>query len=206
MLDDKTLLVAVKALTESDPHLRMVVDRYGPPPLWGREPGFPSLLKIILEQQVSLASAQATYDKLLAKVNPLTPEGLLRLSDEELKATGFSRQKTRYVRIMAEAIIDGSIDLDGLSRLDDEEVMKTLTALTGIGPWTAGIYLLMIMGRPDVWPKGDLALLSAMRDVKELETIPSNEEAAVIAENWRPWRAVGARILWHHYLCERGRS
>ena len=124
MLDDKSLLVGVKDLTESDPHLRMVVDRYGPPPLWDRDPGFPSLLKIILEQQVSLASAQATYDKLLAKVNPLTPESLLLLSDEELKSVGFSRQKTRYTRILAEAIIKGSLDLDGLQRLDDEEVMR----------------------------------------------------------------------------------
>jgi len=206
MLDKESLLVGVKTLTESDSHLREVVDRYGPPPLWGREPGFPSLLKIILEQQVSLASAQATYDKLLTWVNPLTPEGLLRLSDEELKAAGFSRQKTRYVRILAEAIIDGSLDIDGLNHLDDEEVMRTLTALTGIGPWTAGIYLLMILGRPDVWPRGDLALLSALRDVKELDSIPSNDEAALIAEGWRPWRAVAARILWHHYLCERGRS
>ena len=108
MLDEHSLLIGVKALTESDPHLRKVVDRYGPPPLWDREPGFPSLLKIILEQQVSLASAQATYDKLLARVNPLTPEGLLCLSDEELKAAGFSRQKTRYSRILAEEIISGA--------------------------------------------------------------------------------------------------
>jgi len=206
VLDRESLLVAVKALTETDPHLRRVVNRYGSPPLWGREPGFPSLLKIILEQQVSLASAQATYDKLLARVNPLTPEGLLSLSDEELKVAGFSRQKTRYVRILAEAIISGSLDLDGLNHLDDEEVTSTLTFLTGIGPWTAGIYLLMIMGRPDVWPRGDLALLSAMRDVKELDHVPSNDEAEVIAEGWRPWRAVAARILWHYYLCERGRS
>ncbi len=206
MLDDNSLLIGVKALTESDPHLRRVVDRYGSPPLWDRDPGFPSLLKIILEQQVSLASAQATYDKLLAKVNPLTPEGLLRLSDDELKAVGFSHQKTRYVRILAEEIRCGSLDLDGLQRLDDEEVMGTLTSLIGIGPWTAGIYLLMALGRPDVWPRGDLALLSAMSEVKELEYVPSNDEAAIIAAGWRPWRSVAARILWHHYLSERGRG
>ncbi len=206
MLDSKSLLIGVKALTESDPYLRRVVDRYGPPPLWGRDPGFPSLLKIILEQQVSLASAQATYDKLLVRANPLTPDNLLRLSDEELKSAGFSRQKTRYVRILAEAIISDSLDLDGLQRLDDEEVMRVLTSLTGIGPWTAGIYLLMVMRRPDVWPRGDLALLSAMRDVKELGVIPGNDEASIIADGWRPWRAVAARILWHHYLSERGRS
>ena len=206
VLDDKSLLIGVKALTKSDPHLRRVVERYGPPPLWDREPGFPSLLKIILEQQVSLASAQATYNKLLAKADPLMPESLLRLSDEELKSVGFSRQKTRYARILAEAIIKGSLDLDGLQRLDDEEVMNTLTSLTGIGPWTAGIYLLMVLRRPDVWPRGDLALLSAMRDVKELECVPSNDDATNIADSWRPWRSVAARILWHHYLSERGKS
>ena len=206
VLDDKSLLIGVKALAESDPHLRRVVDRYGSPPLWDRDPGFPSLLKIILEQQVSLASAQATYDKLLAKAGPLTPESLLRLSDDELKSVGFSHQKTRYARILAEAIISGSLDLDGLQRLDDEEVMDALTSLTGIGPWTAGIYLLMVLRRPDVWPRGDLALLSAMRDVKELECVPSNDEATKIAHNWRPLRSVAARILWHHYLSERGRS
>lgn len=206
MLDEKSLLIGVEALTESDHHLRNVVDRYGPPPLWDREPGFPSLLKIILEQQVSLASAQATYDKLLSKVNPLTPEGLLCLSDEDLRAAGFSRQKTRYSRILAGEIISGSLDLDGLNHLDDAAVMTALTSLTGIGPWTAGIYLLMVMGRPDVWPKGDLALLSAMRDVKELDVIPGNEDAAAIADGWRPWRSVAARILWHHYLSKRGRS
>jgi len=206
VLDEKSLLIGVKALTESDPHLRSVVERYGPPPLWDREPGFPSLLKIILEQQVSLASAQATYDKLLSRVNPLTPEGLLLLSDEEMKAAGFSRQKTIYSRILAGEILSGSLDLDGLNHLDDAEVMKVLTSLTGIGPWTAGIYLLMVMGRPDVWPRGDLALLLAMRDVKELDGKPGNEDAAVIAEGWRPWRSVAARILWHHYLSERGRS
>ena len=182
------------------------MDRYGPPPLWDRDTGFPSLLKIILEQQVSLASAQATYDKLLAKANPLTPESLLHLSDDELKAAGFSRQKTRYARILAEETRCGSLDLHGLQRLDDKEVMGALTSLTGIGPWTAGIYLLMALRRPDVWPRGDLALLSAMRDVKELDDIPGNDEAAIIADGWRPWRSVAARILWHHYLSERGRG
>ena len=136
----------------------------------------------------------------------MTPEGLLRLSDDELKAVGFSHQKTRYVRILAEKIRCGSLDLDGLQRLDDEEVMGALTSLTGIGPWTAGIYLLMALGRPDVWPRGDLALLSAMSEVKELERVPSNDEAAIIADGWRPWRSVAARILWHHYLSERGRG
>ncbi len=189
-----------------DPNLAKVVETYGPPPLWDREPGFPSLLKIILEQQVSLQSAQATYDKLVARLGNLTPESFLTLNDVELKEDGFSRQKSRYGRILAQSIIDGSTDLFALEELSDAEVAEKLTSLTGIGPWTAGIYLLMILCRPDVWPRGDLALLKAMKEVKGLEDVPDNETAAEIAEAWSPWRSVAARILWHHYLSERGRS
>lgn len=205
MLDENSMMKGVNDLTRSDPDLRRVIDMYGPPPLWDRAPGFPSLLKIILEQQVSLASAQATYDKLLSMVHTLTPESLLSLDDEELKAAGFSRQKTRYAGILAEAIMNGSLDLDSLPHLSNDDVMNELISLKGIGPWTAGIYLLMVLRRPDVWPRGDLALLKSMRDVKGLEKMPSDDEAELIAENWRPWRAVAARILWHSYLCERGR-
>lgn len=206
ILDQSTLLDGVKWLCEVDPNLAKVVETYGPPPLWDREPGFPSLLKIILEQQVSLQSAQATYDKLVARLGNLTPESFLTLNDVELKEDGFSRQKSRYGRILAQSIIDGSTDLFALEELSDAEVAEKLTSLTGIGPWTAGIYLLMILCRPDVWPRGDLALLKAMKEVKGLEDVPDNETAAEIAEAWSPWRSVAARILWHHYLSERGRS
>ena len=195
-MDLDRLEADVAALAARHELFERLQTRNGSPPLWRREPSFPTVVRLILEQQVSLASAQATYDKLLSRVNPLTSEGLLCLSDEELKAAGFSRQKTRYSRILADEILTGSLDLDGLNHLDDAEVRKVLTSLTGIGPGTAGIYLLMVMGRPDVWPKGDLALLLAMRDVKELASKPSNEDAALIAECWRPWRSVAARILW----------
>ncbi len=191
-------------LADVDPELGQVVKKYGPPPVWGREPGFPALLKIILEQQVSLASAQSTYDKLIAKLGSLTLESFLTLDDVQLKEAGFSRQKTRYGRILANAILDGSLDILGLEDLSDEEVEKQLTALTGIGKWTAGIYLLMILGRPDIWPRGDLALNKAMMEVKGLETVPDKDMAEKIAESWSPWRSVAARILWHHYLSKRG--
>ena len=204
ILDKITLLEGVKWLSEKDPDLGKVISEYGPPPLWDRVPGFPSLLKIILEQQVSLASAQSTYDKLVAKLGTLTPESFLTLDDAELKGCGFSRQKTRYGRILANSILDGSLDLYGLESLTNGEVEEKLTALTGIGKWTAGIYLLMILCRPDVWPRGDLALNKAMMEVKGLETVPNNDLAEEIAENWRPWRSVAARILWHHYLKGRG--
>ena len=203
-LDHITLLEGVKWLSEKDPDLGKVISEYGPPPLWDREPGFPSLLKIILEQQVSLASAQSTYDKLVAKLGTLTPESFLTLDDAELKKAGFSRQKTRYGRVLVHSILDGSLDLHRLESLSNSEVEERLTALTGIGKWTSGIYLLMILCRPDVWPRGDLALNKAMMEVKSLETVPNNDLAEKIAENWRPWRSVAARILWHHYLGGRG--
>lgn len=203
-INESTLLQGVEWLSKVDPELANVVDNFGPPPVWDREPGFPSLLKIILEQQVSLASAQSTYDKLIAKLGSLTPESFLTLDDSELKTTGFSRQKTRYGRVLANSIIDGSLDIKGLEDLSDEEVEKALTALTGIGKWTSGIYLLMILDRPDIWPRGDLALNKAMMEVKGLETVPDNDRAEKIAENWSPWRSVAARILWHHYLSKRG--
>ncbi len=126
------------------------------------------------------------------------------MDDAELKECGFSRQKTRYGRILANSILDGSLDLYGLESLTNGEVEEKLTALTGIGKWTAGIYLLMILCRPDVWPRGDLALNKAMMEVKGLETVPNNDLAEEIAENWRPWRSVAARILWYHYLKGRG--
>ena len=202
-LDDKTLLDGVKWLSGLDPNLGAAVDEFGAPPLWDRDSGFPSLLKIILEQQVSLSSAQSTYDKLVEKIGRLTPETFLTLDDIELKSAGFSRQKTRYGRILANSILDGTIDLHELNDLPDDEVEIKLTGLTGIGKWSAGIYRLMVLGRPDVWPRGDLALNKAMMDVMGLESVPDNDKAEEIAERWRPWRSVAARILWHHYLSRR---
>jgi DNA-3-methyladenine glycosylase II len=199
-IDETTLLEGVNWLIDDDPFLRKAVEKNGLPPLWEREPGFPSLLKIILEQQVSLASAKATYNKLLTKLDVLTPESFLSLDDRELKKVGFSRQKTRYGRILAKSVLDGSLDLTKLGNLSDKEVENKLTSIPGIGKWTASIYLLMVLGRPDIWPKGDLALNKALMKVKELEKIPDNNLAEEIAEGWRPYRSVAARILWHYYL------
>ncbi|MEZ4620643.1 MAG: hypothetical protein R2867_34750 [Caldilineaceae bacterium] len=155
---------------------------------------------MILEQQVSLASAKAAFDKLLAVVGELTPVTLLAQDDETLRAAGFSQQKTRYSRILAEAILDGDLDLASLHELDDLTVHRSLTALTGIGPWTAEVYLLMCLRRPDIWPGGDLALQAAIQTIKGLEKRPNAVETRPFAEAWRPWRAVAARILWHDYL------
>jgi DNA-3-methyladenine glycosylase II len=157
----------------------------------------------VLEQQVSLASAQAAFDRLVAATDPLTPARFLTLTDGELLAIGFSRQKARSGRAIATALIDGSLDLDALAALDDEGVQRSLEAIPGIGRWTSTIYLLMVLGRPDVWPVGDMALATAIGQAKDLAARPGPDELAVIGEAWRPWRSVAARLFWHDYLGRR---
>jgi DNA-3-methyladenine glycosylase II len=195
-----TLPDALADLTGRDLRLARIVAEFGPPPLWARKPGFPTLLRIILEQQVSLASARAAFDRLLAVATPLTPERFLELDDVTLKTAGFSRQKTRYGRELARAILSGDLDLAALAALDDHAVHAELTKIVGIGRWTADIYLLMALCRPDAWPAGDLALAIAARGAFDLPSVPSPSELTALGEPWRPWRAVAARILWHFYL------
>jgi DNA-3-methyladenine glycosylase II len=160
-LTEESLLLAAEDLSKRDPDLARVYERLGPPPLWDREPGFPTLVYIILEQQVSLASAKAAFDKLTKAVSPLDPTAFLTLDDPTLKAIGFSGQKGRYCRELAQAVLGGSLDVERLPSLSDEQVRTELVRIIGIGRWTADIYLLMALGRPDVWPRGDLALLAS---------------------------------------------
>ena len=174
--------------------------------MWDRPAGFPTLVHIVLEQQVSLASAQAAFDRLRVAADPLTPERFLDLDDARLLAIGFSRQKTRYVRELAQAVRSGALDMEGLPMLADEDAHGALVALTGVGPWTASIYLLMALRRPDVWPATDMALVAAVTRVKGLESRPSADEMEALAAPWRPWRSVAARLFWHDYLSRRGRS
>lgn len=168
--------------------------------MWKRKPGFPTLVHIILEQQVSLASAKAAFDRLIAEVSPLTPVHFLEQDDAKLKTIGFSRQKTDYCRHLALAISKGQLNLAGLNLNDDSTVRQELIAIKGIGPWTANIYLLMALRRPDIWPVRDLALAVATQKLKNLSSRPTPNELDSIGSNWKPWRAVAARILWHYYL------
>jgi DNA-3-methyladenine glycosylase II len=199
-LNRQTQLSVTRQLAAQDPDLAAVVAAYGPPPLWGRQPGFSTLIHIILEQQVSLASAKAAYDRLRAATGRLVPERFLALRDEKLKAIGFSRQKTAYGRALADAILDGRLDLALIATLDDAAAKARLTAIKGIGSWTADIYLLMCLRRPDTWPTGDLALAVAVQRIKRLRKRPTPERLEKFGEAWSPWRAVAARILWHYYL------
>jgi DNA-3-methyladenine glycosylase II len=200
ILSEQTLAEGVAELTAVDPDLAAIHERLGTPPLWTRPPGFPTLVLTILEQQVSLASARAVFNRLLTLVSPLTPEGLLRLDNATMLGIGFSRQKRDYVRGLAEEIVTGKLDLDELATLDDDAARRRLIALKGIGPWTAEIYLLGVLGRADAWPAGDLALAVAAQQVKRLDARPNPAELTRLAEPWRPWRAVAAHLLWHHYL------
>jgi len=187
-------------LSKCDPDLGRIIKKNGPPPMWNREPGFATLIHIVLEQQVSLASAKAAFDRLNETLPKFTPNYFLRVSDLQLKKIGFSRQKTRYAQNIAMALINGEMNLDDLSDKPDEIVRERLQKIKGIGPWTADIYLLMALKRPDIWPSGDLALISALQDVKDLRERPSAEDSIRISVPWKPWRAIAARILWHHYL------
>jgi DNA-3-methyladenine glycosylase II len=204
-LTEESFARGLRSLTDCDPELAQIVKDLGSPPMWVRVPGFPTLIHIILEQQVSLASAKAAYERLLADASPLTPERFLALDDHALRAIGFSRQKTEYGRQLALALREGRLDLAQLEPLDDAYARAELIKVKGIGPWTADIYLLMALRRPDVWPAGDLALAGAVQRVKGLAHRPTIEELENIGTTWRPWRAIAARILWHFYLSDRGR-
>ena len=202
-LDRASLLAAVDRLARRDRRLGLLVRRHGPPPLWSRPPGFPTLLRIILEQQVSLGSARAMYLRLAAAVHDVTPAATLALGPAGLRRLGFTRQKARYACELAEWTADGRLPLARLSRFEDREVGALLMQVPGIGPWTAGIYLLMALRRPDVWPPGDLALHKSLAKLEGLPRPPSSGEAEALAARWRPYRAAAARILWHGYLAER---
>jgi DNA-3-methyladenine glycosylase II len=199
-LTGNSLAAAARELALRDAVLAGIVERFGTPPLWDRPAGFATLVHIILEQQVSLASAAAAFSRLRARVDPLTPDGFLGLSDADLLEIGFSRQKARYARALAAAVVDGTLDLDGLQHLDDDGDERELIAVPGIGPWTATIYRLMVLRRPDAWPASDIALAQSLAEAGGLDRRPSPTEMLTIADAWRPWRAVAARILWHGYL------
>src|SRR4029077_5759392 len=206
VLDETAFAQGVRFLADRDAHLAAVVKAYGQPPLWVREPGFPTLVYIILEQQVSLASARATFGRLKAAVNPLTPGRFLKLSDIELLRIGFSRQKALYTRLLAESLARRYFNLRDLHSLQDDSARKMLIAFKGIGSWTADIYLLSALRRPDIWPSGDLALATAVQEVKRLRQRPSPEDLEALSEPWKPWRAVAARLFWHAYLSKRGQK
>ena len=196
----ESLAHGVAELSRRDPHLAAVVARHGAPPLWDRPPGFETLVQIILEQQISLSAGRAAYGRLERLAGAVTPERVAALTEADLRGAGLTRQKSAYIRGVAQAIVAGDFDPNALADLDDEGARAALIKLRGVGAWTADIYLLMALGRADIWPSGDLALVAAMREVKRMRSLPNSDRIGRVTNAWRPWRAVAARVLWHHYL------
>ncbi|MEZ5345884.1 MAG: hypothetical protein R2681_10060 [Pyrinomonadaceae bacterium] len=205
-LSKKDLGAICRKLAKSDPALGHIFNTYGEPPLWDREPGFSTLVHIILEQQVSLASALSAFNKLNEKIGKITPKKVLGLSDAEMKSCYFSRQKTAYVRHLAESVIEKRLDLEAIEQLSDEEAKTELEKIKGIGNWTSDIYLLMVLLRRDVMPKGDIALHSAYQKLHGMEKRPGSDEFIELTQKWTPYRSVAARLLWHFYLSEKGKG
>lgn len=194
----RTLPQALAKLGERDPDMAVAHAEVGDPPLRRRPAGFATLLKIILAQQVSTASARAILGRLDKAARPLTPETFLALNDDALRAIGFSRQKAGYGRGLALDVTEGRLDLDRIKRLDDEAAIAEMVSVKGIGVWTAEIYLMFALRRPDVWPAADLGLAQAVRHLKNMKERPDPKRMVDIGEAWRPWRSVAGLLLWHY--------
>jgi DNA-3-methyladenine glycosylase II len=200
ILTQKSLALAARELAARDEILAGIHAKHGDPPLWRRAAGFTTLAHIILEQQVSLKSAKAMLVRLEGKIQPFTPERFLELGDTYLRSLGVTRQKSAYLLHLSNSIVSGQLSFTKLARMSDEDARVVLTRIKGIGSWSADVYLLMAMRRADIWPAGDLALAVAMKELKGLAHRPGPDELERLAEQWRPHRAVAARMLWQYYL------
>lgn len=196
---EKDLVQICDQLARKDKDIRSILKEHGYPPFWSRKAGFETLIHIILEQQVSLASARAALLKLKAKLGRVTPAGLLALTDEELKACYFSRQKTVYARCLAESIQNRKLSISALKGMSDENIREQLCRVKGIGNWTVDVFLMMVLHRHDLFPAGDIALLNSVRHIKQSPDATA-EEILSMAENWRPYRTVAAFMFWHAYI------
>lgn len=206
ILDETSFPGACSTLAGRDPRLRAVVDAWGVPEFWHRPPGFASLVLFIVEQQVSLASAKAVFDRMRAALTEVTPGRVLEAHPDTLRECGLTRQKLSYVVGLAQLVEEGRIDLGRLETLDDPEARSTLLTVSGIGPWTADVYLLSCLRRPDVWPVGDRALQVGTGELLGMAAPPTPDELVNIGERWRPLRSVAARLIWNDYLARRNRS
>ena len=192
----------IENLIFRDPIFASIFNTYGPPPDWIRPQGFVSLCRIILEQQVSLASANAHYLKLNNYVSAFTPEALMKLSDEEMRDCQISRQKATYLRALSESLLERELDLEVHQELTESEVREKLIRIKGIGNWTIDVYLMFCLRSKDIFPIGDIAIVNT---VKELTGAKTLEDISLLAENWRPYRSLASYFLWYYYLKKRNR-
>ncbi|MGY8689546.1 MAG: DNA-3-methyladenine glycosylase family protein [Verrucomicrobiales bacterium] len=183
--------------------MRRVHEVTGNPPLRRNEPGFEGLARIIVGQQLSVASARAIWERALATAKPFTAQRLLKLDEATLRSPGLSRPKIKTLRAIAESVDGRELNLARLAELSDDDIHTQLTAISGIGPWTADIYIMLCLGRANAWASGDLALQVAIQELLDLAERPSAQETAKFAEAWRPWRAVAAGLLWAYYAAVR---
>jgi DNA-3-methyladenine glycosylase II len=202
-LTGASLEAGARALARRDPELRALLLKNGLPPMWGRRPGFGTLIHIVLEQQVSIAAAKSLFRRVSAELGGMTPEAVLRRGVPGLHRLGLTRQKAAYCHELARAIQGGRLRLSEIASAADDEGRAALLALRGIGPWSVDIYYLMALRRPDIWPTGDLALAVALHEVKGLPARPDRRLQTEISASWAPWRSVAARLLWHYYLSTR---
>ena len=202
-LTEISLCRAAQTLARRDNDLASIFNSLGPPPLWARPPGFSTLVKIILEQQVSLASAASMFARLKKNTTPFRPARMIELGEAHLKSLGLTRQKTAYCLDLAEALQDKRLRPAQLSRMSDADVKAALMGIKGLGSWSADVYLLMVLRRSDIFPATDLALVTAVTELKQLPARPNTNELLEMAEAWRPYRSVAARMLWQSYLAKR---
>jgi DNA-3-methyladenine glycosylase II len=202
-LTQATLAAGVAALAARDPDLARLAARNGLPPMWARRPGFATLVHIVLEQQVSIVAARSLFRRVRGELGGITPERVAERGVRGLRRLGLTRQKAAYCHALAQAALDGSLSLARIARADDGAGRTALLELRGIGPWSADIYYLMALRRPDVWPVGDFALAVALAEVKRLRKAPDAARQRAISAAWTPWRSVAARLLWHYYLTTR---
>lgn len=199
-LTPASLNQGAQQLAALDPDLERLFARLGTPPLWAREPGFATLVQIILEQQVSLKAAHTMFQRVCAYLGEMTPQTIMIAGESGLKALGLTRQKARYCHGLAERVATGQLALEQLETLSDEDGRQALLAVPGLGPWSVDVYYLMALRRADVWPRGDLALAAALQDLKGLDAPATRQQQQQFTEAWSPWRGVAARMLWAHYL------
>ena len=196
---------AIRRLVAQDPGLAPIEAAAGPLPWRSRAGGFPGLLQAIMGQQISNQAAAAIWGRLRALPGATTPAGLLALSDEALRGAGLSRPKVAHARSLADAFLDGRLDADAIAAMDDAAAIAAIASVRGLGPWTAEVYLLFALGRPDVFPAGDLALQASAADLRKLPARPAPAALRAMADAWRPWRGLAARLLWHHWRYVTGR-
>lgn len=205
-IDAHTLREGTRALGKMEPAFARIVTAHGEPPLWVRAPGFATLTKLILEQQVSLVSAAAVYRRLRSDIGEVTARAVVDAGADRLRAVGFTRQKAGYTVDLAQSIVARRLKLGALARMPEAEARAILLSIRGIGPWTADVYRLVALRHADVWPHGDVALADAAHQVLGLPARPAQDDLTAMSVRWAPWRAVAARLLWHHYLTVRGRK